>query len=67
VGKAKAFPDMITIESSCAISGNGGMARGKDSGFHNIMINEDSDSIKAIGLGKFCDKVHGNGGEQGGI
>ena len=31
------------------------------------MINKDSDGIKAIRLGEFSDKVHGDGGEWGGI
>ena len=65
--EAEAFPYMITIEGSRAVSGDSGMTRGKDGGFRNIVIDKDSDSVKAIRFGKFCDKVHGDGGEQGGI
>jgi len=67
MGETEAFPDVIAINGSCAISCNGGMTRGKDGGFRNIVIDKDSDSVKAIRFGKFCDKVHGDGGEQGGI
>jgi len=58
---------MITIEGSRAVSGDGGMTRGKDGGFRDIMINKDGDGVETIRLGEFCDKVHGNGGKWGGI
>ena len=66
-GKTEVFPDVIAIEGSRAVSGDGGVTRGKDGGFCNIVIYKDGDSIKAIRLGEFCDEVHGNGGKWGGI
>ena len=65
--ETEAFPYMIMIKGSCAISCDSGVTRGKDSGFSNIVINEDGDGIKAIRFGKFCDKVHGNRGERGSV
>jgi len=50
-GKTEAFPDVITIEGSCAVSRDGGVAGSKDGSFGNIMINEDGDGIKSIRLG----------------
>ena len=61
------FPYVIVIKSSHAVSCNGGMTRGKDGGFCDIMINEDSDGVEAIRLGKFCDKVHGDHREWGSV
>jgi len=65
--ETEAFPDMITIEGSCAVSRDGGVTGSKDGSFGNIMINEDSDGIKTIRLGEFCDEIHGDGGKRGGI
>ena len=65
--EAKAFPYVITIEGSRAVSSDGGMTRGKDGGFRDIMINKDGDGVKTIRLGEFRDKIHGDGGEWGGI
>src|SRR5882724_7473051 len=66
-GKTETFPDVITIEGSCAVSRDGGVTGSKDGSFGNIMINEDSDGIKTIRLGEFCDEIHGDGGKRGGI
>ena len=65
--EAKAFPYMITIEGSRAVSGDGGMTRGKDGSFCDIMINKDGDGVETIRLGEFRDEVHGDGGKWGGI
>src|SRR5882724_10434231 len=66
-GKTEAFPDVITIEGSCAVSRDGGVTGSKDGSFGKIMINEDSDGIKTIRLGEFCNEVHGDSGKWGGI
>jgi len=39
----------------------------EDGGFCDIVINKDSDGVKAIRHREFCDKVHGYGREWGGI
>jgi len=66
-GKTEAFPYMVTIESCHAVCCNSRVTRSKDSGFGNIMINEDSDGVEAVGLGEFGDEIHGDGGKRGGI
>jgi len=67
MGETEAFPDVITIEGSCAVSRNGGVTGSKDGSFSNIMINEDGDGIKTIRLGEFRNEVHGDSGKRGGI
>src|SRR5882762_3068009 len=65
--KAKALPDVITIEGCGLIGGDGCGARGEYCGFSDAMVNKNSDGVIALGYGKFDNKVHGDCGERGSI
>ena len=61
------FPDMIMVEGCGLISGDGCGAGGEYSGFSDIMVDKDHNGVISVGYGEFCDEVHGDGREGGGI
>jgi len=65
-------PYVITVEGSRAVSSDGGMTRGKDGGFRDIMVNKDGDGVETIRLGSLVIKSmetveNGVALERGGI
>ena len=51
MGKAKALPDVITVERGHLISHDGGGTGDNNSKFHDVMVDEHSDGIEAIRCG----------------
>jgi len=65
--KAKALPNVITIEGCGLIGHDGCGAGGKYCGFSDIMVNENSNGVIALGNGEFDNEVHRDCVEWGSV
>src|SRR5258707_3813457 len=65
--KTKASPNLFLVKDGCLFSSDIGATRRDDSGFGNVAVNKDSDSIETTGFRKFHDEIHGDSGERSGI